>query len=203
MVRDHGFELDDGWGHFVRRQSYGHDAMLIVNQGSARFGPRHFEIGLPCEIRHDLIEVPWNTLGLVYGEENQLRTPTLVLGFPRGMQAKPPMVALGWLKEDIARAAKEAEDVFLTKALPFYERFADLRAIEKLANEKPLADLLPYTVGGPIEDRAMRSLLLAKAVNPERYALVRETFVTLDKGMFPREKRLEMLRRVDEMELAS
>jgi hypothetical protein len=38
-------------------------------------------------------------------------------------------------------------------------------------------------------------------VNPQRYAEVRETFIRLDKGMFPREKRLEMLRRVDEMVL--
>jgi hypothetical protein len=47
----------------------------------------------------------------------------------------------------------------------------------------------------------MRSLLLAKAVNPARYAAAREAFVTLDKGMFSQEKRLDMLSRVDAMEL--
>ena len=105
------------------------------------------------------------------------------------------------MNDDIARVAQEIETVFLQKGLPFYERFADLHVIEELANKSPLADIAPYGAGGPMEHRAMRSLLLAKAVNPQRYAAVRETFIQLDKGMFPREKRLQMLQRVDEMVL--
>lgn len=175
--------------------------MLVVNKGTAGLGARHFEIGAHCSIRHDIVERPWNTLGLVYGEENQLQTSTLVLGFPRGMNAPPLKIMPTTMKEDIAKIAAETERVFVEKALPFYARFADIRAIEELANKNPLAEIMPYTVGGPMEHRAMRSLLLAKVVNPQRYASVRETFLKLDQGMFPREKRLEMLRRVDEMAL--
>lgn len=47
----------------------------------------------------------------------------------------------------------------------------------------------------------MLSLILAKIVNPGRYVQVRETFVTQDKGMFPREQRMAMLAKVDAMEL--
>jgi len=201
LLGQHGFALHKEWGHFVRPQPYGHDAFLVVNKGTAGVGPRHFEINTPCGVRHDRIEIPWNTLGLVYGEENQAQTATLVLGFPRGMKAPSLKVMPATMDEDITRIATETETVFTQTALPFYERFADLRAIEELANKQPLADFMPYTVGLAMEDRAMRSLLLAKAVNPQRYAAVREEFLRLDKGMFPREKRLEMLRRVDEMVL--
>jgi len=196
----HGFALHKGWGHFVRPQPYGHDAFLVVNKGTAG-GARHFEINTPCGIRHDRIEIAWNSLGLVYGEDNQAQTATLVLGFPRGIKATPLKVMPATMDEDIARIAAETESVFTQTALPFYERYADLSAIEDLANEQPLADFMPYTVGLAMEDRAMRSLLLAKAVNPERYAQVREEFIRQDKGMFPREKRLQMLQRVDDMVL--
>jgi hypothetical protein len=201
LLKQHGFSLSKEWGYFVRSQPYGHDAFLVVNKGTAGAGPRHFEIGPHCEIRHDRIETPWNTLGMVYGEDNQRQTSTLVLGFPRGMKAPPLKLMPATMNEDIALIAAETEAVFTQMALPFYQHFADLRAIEELANKQPLADLMPYTVGLPMEHRAMRSLLLAKAVNPQRYVSVRETFIQLDKGMFPREKRLEILRRVDEMVL--
>jgi hypothetical protein len=201
LLKRHGFSLHKKWGYFVRPQPYGHDAFLVVNKGTAGMGPRHFEIAPHCEIRHDRIEIPWNTLGMVYGEDNQQQTCTLVLGFPRDVKAPPLKVMPATMNEDITRIAAETEAVFTQTALPFYERFADLRAIEELANKQPLTDFMPYTVGLAMEDRAMRSLLLAKAVNPSRYALVRETFLKLDKGMFPREKRLDMLRRVDEMVL--
>ncbi|MBK7617016.1 MAG: hypothetical protein IPJ08_22200 [Burkholderiales bacterium] len=200
LLKQHGFSLHKEWGYFVRVQPYGHDALLVVNKGTAGVGPRHFEINTPCGIRHDRIEIPWNTLGMVYGE-GQLQTDTLMLGFPRGMTAPTLKVMPATMDEDIARIAAETEAVFTKTALPFYERFADLRAIEELANKQPLADFMPYTVGLPIEHRGMRSLLLAKAVNPQRYPAVRETFIQLDKGMFPREKRLQMLQRVDEMVL--
>ena len=201
LLKHYGFALHKGWGIFVRPKPYGHDAFLVVNKGTAGVGPRHFEINTPCGIRHGRIEIPWNTLGMVYGEDNQQQTSTLVLGFPRGTKAPPLKVMPATMDEDIARIATETECVFTQTAVPFYERFADLRAIEELANKQPLADFMPYTVGLAMEDRGMRSLLLAKAVNPQRYAAVRETFIQLDKGMFPREKRLQMLQRVDEMVL--
>lgn len=201
LLKQHGFSLHKEWGYFVRPQPYGHDAFLVVNKGTAGVGPRHFEIAPHCEIRHDRIETPWNTLGMVYGEDNQQQTCTLVLGFPRGMAAPTLKVMPATMDEDIARIAAETETVFTQMAVPFYERFADLGAIEELANKQPLADFMPYTVGMPMEHRAMRSLLLAKAVNSQRYAAVREAFIQLDKGMFPREKRLQMLQRVDEMVL--
>ncbi len=200
LLKQHGFALNKDWGIFVRPQPYGHDAFLVVNQGSAGVGPRHFEIAPHCGIRHDRIEIPWNTLGMVYGEGQQ-QTSTLVLGFPRGMAAPTLKVMPATMNADIEHIAAETEAVFTQIALPFYARFADLRAIEELANKQPLADFMPYTVGGPIEDRAIRSLLLAKAVNPQRYAAVRQAFIKLDKGMYPREKRLQMLQRVDEMVL--
>jgi hypothetical protein len=37
-----------------------------------------------------------------------------------------------------------------------------------------------------MEYRAMRSLLLTKAMNSQCYAAVRGAFIQLDKGMFPR-----------------
>jgi hypothetical protein len=72
--------------------------------------------------------------------------------------------------------------------------------LEAFANANPLADIPRFTLGLPLEHRAMRSLLLAKAVNPGRYALVRHAFVnSTQKTLFPRERCMDMLRRVDEM----
>jgi hypothetical protein len=85
--------------------------------------------------------------------------------------------------------------------LPFFEKFGNGAAIEELANRQPLSNLGPYTMGAPIEHRAMRSLILAKLENPGRYDIVRRAFVELDKGMFPREQRLAMLNKVDQMVL--
>jgi len=201
LLKQHGFVLNKDWGYFVRPQHYGHDAFLVVNKGTTGVGPRHFEIAPHCEIRHDRIEIPWNTLGLVYGQDNQQQTRTLVQGFPRGMKAPPLKVMPVTMDDDLASIAAETSAVFTRVALPFYERFADLRSIEDIANKQPLADLTPFTVGLAMEHRAMRSLLLAKAVNPQRYAEVREAFVKLDKGMFPRDKRLQMLQQVDKMVL--
>lgn len=200
LLKQHGFALHKDWGIYVRPRPYGHDAVLVVNQGTAGVGPRHFEIRPYFHVRHDSIEVPWNTLGMVYGE-GQLETATLSYISPRPANEPTLKVMPASMDEDIARVAQEIEAVFLQKGLPFYERFADLNAIEELANKAPLADILPYGVGGPMEHRAMRSLLLAKAVSPQRYAAVREEFIRQDKGMFPRERRLQMLQRVDDMVL--
>ncbi len=198
LLKQHGFELRKDWGYFVREQPYGRDAMYVINQGTAL--GRFFEIGCHPSIRHNRVEIPWNTLGLVYGDDGQKQTSTLVLGFPRGLHPPPLKVFSESMAADVTNVAHEVESVFVQKALPFYQRFADLKEIEQLANRVPLAELLPYTVGGPLEDRAMRSLLLAKAVNPERYSIVREAFLTTDKKtLFPRERCMQMLKQVDEI----
>ena len=44
LLKQHGFSLHKDWGIYVRPQPYGHDAVLVVNQGTAGVGPRHFEI---------------------------------------------------------------------------------------------------------------------------------------------------------------
>jgi len=59
------------------------------------------------------------------------------------------------------------------------------------ANETKCVAALPFA----------KPVSSAKAVNPERYTAVREAFATLDTSMFPREKLLDKLRRVDEMQL--
>lgn len=197
-LKKQGFELRQDWGFFVRKQPYGFDALMVVNQGAA--GGKNFEINIFSEVRHDCIEQPWNTLGFIYGEDSQQQSWTVML--PRARNAPTLKVFPASMEADIAMVAYEVEVLFSQTSLPFYERFADLREVEKLANTSPLSDLSPYSVGGPLDHQAMRSLLLAKAVNPARYASVREAFVTSDKKtLFPREKCMELLRRVDAMEL--
>ncbi|MCT8175448.1 hypothetical protein [Variovorax sp. CY25R-8] len=197
-LRAQGFELNKKWGCFVREQPFGCDKFMIVNQGTAL--GKFFEITAFPEIRHDRIEIPWNTLGMVYGDA-QLETCTLVFGQPRG-PASPMKVAPATMQEDVETVAREIEAIFASRALLFYERFADLVKLEAFANAKPLADIAGYSLGLPLEHRAMRSLLLAKAVNPGRYPVVREAFVNSpQKTWFPREKCLDMLRRVDEMQV--
>jgi len=194
----HGFELHKEWGYFVRKQAYGFDALLVVNQGTAK--GRFFEIKCHAEIRHDHIEVPWNTLGLVYGEDNQQQTWTLLYKDLAGRNAEPMKVVPESMAADVAHVSQQVAELFVHMALPFYARFADLREVEEWVNKTPLADANP-TAGGPMEDRAFHALLLAKAVNPSRYASIREAFITLDQGMFPRDKRMAMLQRVDEIQL--
>lgn len=195
-----GFTLKKEWGYFVRKQSYGFDAFTVVNQGTAK--GRFFEIKCYAEVRHDRIEVPWNTLGMVYGEDNQLQTWTLLY---KG-RADPKLPVLKVHPEssasDVEHVAHEIAEFLTQQAQPFYQRFSDLREVEEWVNKTPLADLNP-SAGGPAEHLAMRALLLAKAVNPDRYASVRETFITEDKGMFPRERRMQMLQKVDNIVLAS
>lgn len=194
-----GFTLNKDWGYFVRKQPYGFDALAVVDQGTAK-GP-FFEINCYAKVRHDRIEVPWNTLGMVYGEDNQLQTWTLLY---RGRaDPKLPLLTVNpeSMASDAEHAAREIAEFFTHYALPFYQRFSDLREVEEWVNKTVLADLNP-SAGGPAEHRAMRALLLAKAVNPARYAIVREAFITHDKGMFPRERRMQMLERVDDMVLA-
>ncbi|USX18315.1 hypothetical protein NHH82_20890 [Oxalobacteraceae bacterium OTU3REALA1] len=196
----HGFELKRDWGSFVRRQPYGFDALVVVNQGSA--STEYFEIACYGHIHHDRIEIPWNTSGFIYGEDNQQQTWTVLLSRPKNQPHWKIFPAS--LAADAANVALEIAAYFSQYALPFYQRFADVSEVEMLANTIPMVDsakLSPYSVGGPLDHQAMRSLLLAKAVNPERYAQVREAFITSPKKtLFPRDKCMKMVERIDAME---
>lgn len=196
------FQLNKEWGYFVRKTSYGFDAFIVINKG--RIDGDKFGIRCAIEVRHDVIEVPWNSLGFIYGEDAKLETSTFTLAYPSiHLGAKNDMLKLSpaTLKEDIEIAAKDIAQAFIQHAVPFYNRFSHLEEVEKALNKSPMMDISPYTGGLPVEHRAMRSLLCAKAVNPERYDLVRETFIKMNKGMFPLEKRMQMLEKVDAMKL--
>ena len=197
-----GFILKRGWNSFIRRTTYGHDQLTVVDQGTAAPGPRHHEISIHCAVRHEDVENPWNTLALVYGD-GQPQTSTLVLGFPRGMAAPSLKVFAESRDADVARVANEGIAIFRDIAVPFYQRFSDLHAVEAFVNAKPLEDLWPYTVGLAMEHRAFRSMILAKLVNPNRYASIREQFLARNVGIFPVERRLAMLAQVDAMQLSA
>jgi hypothetical protein len=197
-LASHGFLLIREAGGFYRQRPFGFDDFLVVDQGTATFGPGIHQIGCPCGVRHDRIEIPWNSFGFIYGEENQKRTATIILGFPRGRASRPLSVHSDDFDNSVSTAAEQLRHTFLERALPFYDRFADLAEIEQLANEHPLSDVSPYTFGLPLEHRAMRGLLLAKAANPSRYQLVRSAFLSSGKKtLFPREECLEMLNVID------
>jgi hypothetical protein len=137
----------------------------------------------------------------VHGEDNQQQTWTVMLSRPGNLPSWKVFPAT--LAADAARLAEEIVPFFEQKALPFYQRFADLKEAEALANTIPMADgakLAPLSVG-PLDHQAMRSLLLAKAVNPVRYPQVREAFISSPKKtLFPRDKCLQMVARIDAME---
>jgi hypothetical protein len=170
-----GFSLKPSWNAFVRETDYGNDSVAIVNQGTAAPGPSHNQISVHCSVRHDTVEVPWNKLGLVYGE-GQLQTATLILSLPRGLAAPKLKVFTQTKAADVERVANEGVAIFREVALGFYAHFRHLQKIEALANARPLEDISPFTIGLPMEHRAFRSLILAKLANPARYVPIREEF---------------------------
>ncbi|PIF77364.1 hypothetical protein CLU95_4538 [Variovorax sp. 54] len=197
-LAEHGFELSKKWDCFVRKQNSGEDSFVVVNQGTAKGAGKFYEINCFADVRHERVELPWNTLGMVYGED-QMHTWTLQYK-PRERHLPPMTVSLTSVEADVEHVAGQLAGLLDHSEKVFYPRFADLKEVEEWVNKNPLADTNP-TAGGPIEHLAMRALILAKLVNPPRYAAVREAFLALDKGMFPRERRMAMLQRVDEMSL--
>ncbi|APW38594.1 hypothetical protein RD110_16470 [Rhodoferax koreense] len=195
---EHGFELSKKWDCFVRKRDYGEDSFVVVNQGTARGAGKFYEINCFAHVRHEKVELLWNTLGMVYGED-QLHTWTLLYK-PREQNLPPMTVSPTSVEIDVQKVAGQLVELLDHSEKVFYPRFADLKEVEEWINKKPLADTNP-TAGGPIEHLTMRALILAKLVNPPRYAVVREAFLALDKGMFPREKRMAMLQTVDGMSL--
>ena len=60
-LKAQGFELHKTGGFFVRPQSW-LTQLMVVNQGTA--SGKYFEINVYAEVRHDCIEIPWNTFDL-------------------------------------------------------------------------------------------------------------------------------------------
>jgi len=198
-LEEYGFEFRPAWNGFVRETAYGCDQFLIVNQGTAL--GRFFEIKCYPTIRHNRIEVPWNTFGFVWGDEAQQQTATLSLTHPRGnlpaMKVTPSTQA-----SDVESVTSEVARIFMEKALSFFQRFSDLSAVEEFVNRAPLIDISPYNAGGPLDHLAIRSLLLAKAVNPARYQMVRAACIASPKKtMWPRERFLQQISQIDSLSI--
>ncbi|MBF5039160.1 hypothetical protein INP77_06610 [Methylophilus sp. 13] len=173
-----GFALKKDWNSFVRYTDYGFDDFMIVDQG--HLGSGYKTIGCAFGVRHDVIQNLFNSMGLIYGEEAQKQNVTLALSFPfipwqsRESELKiyPETRA-----EDIQKVAQIITNAFKQHALPFYAKYADLRAVEAKINDSPMANLWPYTAGGVDPTiQVIISLLCAKAVNPNRYDLIKEVF---------------------------
>lgn len=195
-LAEHGFELSKKWDCFVRKQNGGEDSFVVVNQGTAKGAGKFFEINCFAAVRHERVELPWNTLGMVYGD-SQLHTWTLNYS-PRARNLPPLTVSTTPVEADLEHVAGQLAGLLDQAEKVFYPRFADLKEVEEWVNKTPMADTNP-SAGGPIEHLAMRGLILAKLVNTPRYAAVREAFLALDRGMFPRERRMAMVHQVDEM----
>jgi hypothetical protein len=193
----HDFRLRPEWNGFVRETSYGCDQFLIVNQGTAQ--GRFFEMKCYPAIRHDRIEVAWNSFGFIYGEDAQRQTATLTFTNPRG--SLPLMkIAPASQVTDTQAVADETLRVFAEKALPFYQRYSDLAVVEELVNRSPLTSIAPYIAGGGLDHLAVRSLLLAKCANPPRFEAVREACLASTlKPWWSRERFEQSVSRVAEM----
>lgn len=195
-----GFELKKDWNGFFRFTDYGFDEFMVISKG--RVDVDCFGIACAIAVRHERIQTPFNTLGFIHGEEEQRQNPTLVLGYPFYKWGTPReylQVRLTHMAEDTAAVAVQLEEAFLEQATIFYKRFSRLSEVEELLNREPMADISPYSGGFIPEDRAVTSLLCAKAINPLRYDAVKDAFIAQDKGMYPREKRMELINRVDKM----
>lgn len=197
-LSESGFKLKATWGGFFRFTDYGFDGFMVIDQGRKEINAN----GIVCaiKIRHDKIQLPFNKLDFIYGEEEQKQNPTLVLGYPFYKWGTPTeylMVNSATAEVDVIIVADHLKRVLQQHALPFYERYSNLAEIEELLNHEPMGDIAPYSGGFIYEHRVVTSLLCAKATNPSRYDAVKEAFIKLDKGMYPREKRMEILRKVD------
>jgi len=199
VLEGHGFDFRSSWNGFVRDTEYGSEAFLVVNQGTTMGMGRFFEMKCYPAVRHEVIEVPWNTFGFVWGEEAQRQTATLTYTHPRG-NLPVIKVAPSSLKTDVEAAAQEMSRVFKERALPFFGKFSELSAVEEFVNRQPLAELYPYNAGGPLDHLAARSLLLAKASNKNRYRAVRDAcLASTKKTLWPRERYLQTIEHIDSL----
>lgn len=189
----HGFKLIRERHSFVR--------FTVINKGRIDVDCLGIECGYG--IRHDKIQNLYCAIDPIYGDDSQKEFATLVLRYPPYFSGKP----FEYLKlystspEDIAKTADEIGNVFVDFALPFYQRFSQLSEIEELLNKEPMADISPYSGGFFPEHRVATSLLCAKVVNPARYDLVKEAFIKKDQGAWPHEKRMEILKKIDSIQV--
>lgn len=197
-----GFELKKDWGGFFRFTEYGFDSFIVINKG--RTEVNYFGIACGIMVRHDRIQKVFNTFGFIDGDEEQKQNSTFVLGYPYDERGLPNVyfnINPATMQADIEDIAQKLLQAFHDVAIPFYETYSNLVAIEEKLNINPLADIWPYTGGGMLEDRMVTSLLCAKAVNPDRYQLVREACLNVKGGMYPKEKHLEIVKKMDELQL--
>ena len=200
-LANYGFAIAKERHCFIKFTDYGFDDFMVINKG--RIGMEYFGIVCAIRMRHDIIQIPWNTLGFIHGEDAQKETPTLILSYPFIYSGKPfeYLKLYSTAPEDIAKMADVVANVFIEHALPFYQRFSQLSEIEALLNKEPMEDISPYSGGFFREHRVATSLLCAKAVNPARYDMVKEAFVKKNQGTWPLEKRMEILKKIDEIKI--
>ena len=201
-LAEYGFKLIKKRHKFVRFTDYGFDEFMVINKGRVEVG----FLGIECGpgIRHDKIQSIYSSLdSTVYGNDSNKEFSTLVMRYPFYSWGKPfeYMKLYSASADDIANMAEDISRVFSEHARPFYQRFSQLSEVEELLNKEPMADISPYSGGFFPEHRVAISLLCAKAVNPARYDLVKEAFVKKDQGAWSREKRMEILRKIDEMQV--
>ena len=197
----YGFALAKERHCFIKFTDYGFDNFMVINKG--RIDNDYYGVSCAIGIRHDKVQLPFNSLGFIHGDEAQQENTTLVLRYPSYSWGRP----FEYLKlystspEDIAKMTDEIANVFVEQALSFYQRFSQLCEIEELLNKEPMEDISPYSGGFFPEDRVVTSLLCAKAVNPARYDMVKEAFVKKNQGTWPLEKRMEILKKIDEIKI--
>lgn len=191
-----GFELKKDWGGFYRFTAYGFEEFTVINKG--RVDIHYFGIACAIAVRHDRIQKTFNTFGFIYGEEEQKQNATFVLGYPydeKGLPNEYLKISPATMQEDIEKVAEQISQAFQEQAIPFYATYSNLAVVEEKLNAKPLADIRPYTGDAILEHRIVTSLICAKAVNTNRYDSVREACVKADGGMYPMEKRMEVLKK--------
>lgn len=200
-LAEYGFKLIKDRHKFVRFTDYGFDGFIVINKG--RIDLDYFGIECGYGIRHDKIQNLYCAIDPIYGVDYNKEFETLVKRYPIYSWGKP----FEYLKlystspEDIAKMADEIGNVFIEHALPFYRRFSQLSEVEELLNKEPMEDISPYSGGFFPEHRVATSLLCAKVVNPARYDLVKEAFIKKDQGAWPLEKRMEILSKIDALEI--
>lgn len=208
LLKEHGFALRKTWHCFVRKQPYGFDGFAISHLTSFDTEPIHQIFG-GFGVRHDRIEIPFNTLGFIYGDDAQRQTVTFTRAYPPHPYGHPDhriRIGQSTFESDLDRAEQRVRQYFLEEGLPFYERFASLAEIEAIVNADPKVppmDFGPYSSGYFWEMRAVRGLLLAKLLNPERYGELRQAYLEHTFGtQLSAERRIAVMERVDALSVS-
>jgi hypothetical protein len=151
-------------------------------------------------------------MGFIYGEDAQKQNVTLALSYPFipwQSRESPLKIHQETRAEDMQKIAQIFTESFKQQALPFYEKYADLREIEAKLNKTPMANIWPYTAGSVDPDtQVVISLLCAKAVNSSRYDAVKlayiDKYIEYDAVPEPyRQRRIKILSILDEIKLSN